>query len=128
MPYDFEARHSRLAARMRAVNSRSITISRESEEITVRATAYEIPPEELIAYGLPLDVRRIDYIVSMADLVETVFANPLNPIRLHDKIQDGDLTLKVTPLGDRPCFKWTSHNRIALRIHAVVIATPQIIN
>ena len=60
MVYSFETRHNLLESRMRKLNSRSITYKRGTNEVTLDATVYELDPDELLPFGISIDVRRIE--------------------------------------------------------------------
>lgn len=124
MAYDFEARHDTLRTRMREVNSRTVTYAdgegSGANSGTISATVYSLTPEDLLAFGITLDVRRRDYIVTLAELQAIIGADEV-PERGH-LITDGDLTCEVMPLGDGPIFNYTNHQRKAVRIHTTVIA------
>jgi len=115
MAYDFEERFNRLATRMRELNKRTVDIYRNDIEefADVEVTCYELAHEELLHYGISTDIRRRDYIITAADVID------YEP-QIGDEIRDGSLVCEVAKLGDIAHWKYTSHNRVALRIHTVV--------
>lgn len=81
----------------------------------LKATPYEMSPDDMVAYGLKTDVRRREYIINVADIPG------VEPTQ-GDFIQDGDLMCAVVPRGDEPCFRYTTNQRLAVRIHTVVVS------
>lgn len=104
---------------MRALNSRTVTYQRASASESMSATVYEMKPEDLLPYGISTDMRHFSLIIDVAD-IETVLGSGGKP-KAQDKIRDAKLgiVLSVQPMGDEPCFKYTTHQRKAMRIHAV---------
>lgn len=129
MVYDFEARHSLLATKMRDNNNRVITFFRRdtdtevyvSQLANIKATVYEIPNEELINGGIALNFRRQDYFVTAADMESYVPENGDRIIITDSRYPTSTLVAEVCKLGDRPFKEWTSHNRVTMKIHTKVI-------
>jgi hypothetical protein len=119
MAYSFAQRHDKLRTRMRSTNSRAVVYRRGRRSAPVPATVYELSAEELIPFGVPLDARRRDYIIDLAEL-ETV-GNPFGVPKAGDTIEDGGLVCQVAPLGEEACFRWTNHQRNEFRIHTQII-------
>ena len=121
MAYNFEDRHDYLRTRMRTVNSRSINYGRGSGGETIDATVYEMTADDLVMYGLTMEVRHFSLVVNIAD-IETALGSGELPER-NDTIEDEALgiELRVEPLGSEPVFKYTNHQRKAVRIHAVEV-------
>lgn len=125
MPYDFKARHDKLRTRMRAVNQNTVTYTPLDESAIetgadgepLTATVYEKSVDELLAFGLAVDSRRRDYIISTVDL-------PGIEPRKGDLITDSTagLICKVSPMGGEATWRWTNQQRKALRIHTHVEA------
>lgn len=103
---------------MRAVNSRTVRYRRGRDVAEVVATVYELPASVLIAFGVSLDLRRRDYVIDLAELSDV--GNPFNVPQQGDRIEDGNLVCKLTPLGDEEVFRWTNHLRNEVRVHTVV--------
>lgn len=120
MVYSFGERHDHLRKRMREVNSRTVNYRRKGRSVECSATVYETKQEDLVLLGLPLDVRRREYIVDLAELQEA--GNPFEVPRQGDEIIDGGLHCQVVPrASDEPCFKFTTHRRDVVRIHTQVV-------
>lgn len=119
MAYSFESRHDMLRNRMRALNSRTVTYQRGSESQSMLATVYEMKAEDLMPYGLATDVRHFSLIIDVSE-VEKVVGSGSTP-KPQDKIKDASLgiVLSVQPMGTEPCFTYTTHQRKAMRIHAI---------
>lgn len=121
MAYDFETRHDYLRTRMREVNSRDVTYTRGTTSGTVSATVYEADPTELQPFGVSLDVRHFFLIVHVTAL-EALLGDGAEPER-DDRIDDSNIgvELRVEPMGDEPPYRFTNHQRKAVRIHAIEV-------
>lgn len=121
MAYDFETRHDYLRSRMRAVNKRTVTWSRGGTSGPLSATVYKMDPEELQPFGVALDVHHVYFIVDVADLGSLLGAGAV-PER-NDEVTDPKLGLvfRIVPLGDEPPFRYTNHQRLAVRAHAIEV-------
>src|SRR5690554_4555671 len=120
MAYSFASRHDRLRTRMREVNSRTVTYRRGARSAEVLATVHELGPDELVAMGLPSDVRRRGYVIDVADLEEV--GNPFEHPKQGDRVEDGDLTCQALPMGsNEPVYRYTNHQRKAYRIHTQLV-------
>lgn len=115
MAYNFEDRLNRLPSRMRELNSRPVQYWRGGSILfEALATVYELRTDELIAFGVTNDARRLDFLFTMKDV-------PIGfmPVDDTDMIYDPalDLQCKVSPLGEEAESRWFSHTRVAMRIH-----------
>ncbi len=123
MAYNFEARHDTLRPRMRELNSRTVTYKRGITSGPLSATFYEIDPQELQPYGVSLDIRHVSLIVDVADIESLLGAGAVP--EANDEVRDANhsptLVFLVEPMGDDPPFKYTNHQRKAVRIHAVEV-------
>ena len=119
MSYNFTDRFNRLGNRMREVNNSRIRYHdgfNTSEEIL--ATVYELVPDDRLPFGTVVSGRVRDYIITTNHL--RINQTLIIPEQGHTII-DGNLQCLVTPLGEEPCFRYTSHQRITMRIHTKVI-------
>lgn len=132
MSYNFESRHDYLRGRMRKLNSRTVTYERGSASGTIKATVYEADPSDLQPFGVSLEVRHFFFVIDLTEgesvagadyayLQELLGADEV-PER-NDEITDEALGLvfRVEPMGDEPPFRYTNHQRKAVRLHAVEV-------
>lgn len=108
---------------MRAINSRTVTYRRGVTSGTLSATVYEIDPRELQPFGVSLDIRHVSLIVDVADIESLLGAGAVP--EANDEVTDANhspsLVFLVEPMGDEPPFRYTNHQRKAVRIHAVEV-------
>jgi hypothetical protein len=122
MAWSFGNRHDILRTRMREVNNRTITYRRGGRSAELTATVYEWRSEEKVAYGVPLAVRHVDYIIDNDELIAAV-GNPWDGPLQGDEITDSEVGIicQVVPIMGEQCFKYTTSRRGAYRVHTHVI-------
>lgn len=111
MTYNFSNRLDYLGTRMKEVNSRSVSYIRPGVGTIsgLKATAVEHDATELLALGMPVDIKLRMYSMDVAEL--KIGGNCITP-EPGDKITDGGLTIRLVPLGpDQPAYKYTTQSR-----------------
>lgn len=120
--YNFANRLDRLGVRMKEVNSRTVTYNRPDvgSISDLQATCVEHDATELLALGMPVDIKLRMYHVDVAELKiggSCILPEP------GDKITDGGLVIRLIPLGpDQPAFKYTTQSRKRIIIGGEVIS------
>ncbi|MGD9647086.1 MAG: hypothetical protein AB7U73_15350 [Pirellulales bacterium] len=122
MAYDFAQRHAHLRTRQRAVHKVDVVYRRKGKTVPLPATPHELSAAEVIPFGVTLDVRRRDYIMDLAPLAAGL--PPFGFPQQGDEIHEGELICQVQPMGDEPCFRYTTHRRDEVRVHTQVISEP----
>lgn len=117
MAYNFEDRLNRLSPRMRTLNSRPVQYWRGGNVLfEAAATVYELKTDDLIAFGVTLDARHLDFIFSRKQM--PIGLRPLEGDAIYDPKLD--VYCKVSRLGGEAHYRWVSHTREAMRIHSHV--------
>jgi len=119
MTYSLSERFSYIGPRMAGIDGDTVTYHRGGSSVSLTAVPQEMSPDELAAYGMPVDETVRVFVIDSADLeIDGCVTLP----RPGDWIKHDSIKCKVAPVGEgQPSYRHTTHTRDRLMIYTKVI-------